>query len=457
MKLSERLEIEKNKVAPSFTPLVQGIGGVQKEVFLINEKWPDADHANIDDIDPEELCLEMTARLGRGDGFSGSHWDGVAWSKACQTVRALWETDLWDNTGFTELRDFFSKLVKVDPRPYLVQVFYNLYFETFQSGSVRTTLIKEILQVTYKRLRTDISELVEEFDLLEPTQAPSSISYLMTDFDNPYDGLQEMGIAAPHSEGLMEECHLEFLKRLEKPLADGDSSSILRLFKWLKPKQSIPPFELGATSAIEALLLPWKDRDPSQDTKKLIVDNLIAMFGDPRLNRSGPWMVMSDAVEQVIMRWLTEANLIAFLDIVGRVIKKEEPQNYHMWPDRRKFWESMWKKKRIQAAWVALSDAGRAEAKRIAMETGSKGLLGFANVNGDLHKCFLFLKCGNKIIAEGSHNFKVHVFDEKQDTCPKLFQSSYTINRIRHGNAQFGSFTHDAYRHWEQKVLQALM
>jgi hypothetical protein len=455
MKLSERLEIEKNKVAPTFAPLVQGIGGVQKEVFLINEKWPDADHANIDDIDPEELCLEMTARLGRGDGFSGSHWDGVAWSKACQTVRALWETDLWDNAGFTELRDFFSKLVKVDPRPYLVQVFYNLYFETFQSGSVRTTLIKEILQVTYKRLRTDISELVEEFDLLEPTQAPSSISYLMTDFDNPYYGLQEMGIAAPHSEGLMEECHLEFLKRLEKELIAGDQSTILKLFNWLKPNRAVPAFELGASSAIEALLLPWEKREPPKETKKLIIDKLITMYGDPRLNRSGPWMVMSKEVEQVIMRWLTEADLIAFLDIVERVIRYESDR--HMWPARRKFWEEMWKQGHIQAAWVALSDAGKREAKRIATETDSKGLLAFGDVLGDTHRCFLFLKCGNKVVVEGSHSFKVHIYDEKQETCPQLYQERYDVNRLRRGYAKFGSFTHYASGIWMNEVKNALL
>ena len=459
MKLSERLKLGASTPSTSFASLRNSITKVEQQVQRIDKRWPDTHHASIVEIDPQALCIEMMDRLERWD------WKGVTLSKACKTVRAIWSANLWDDSKFEELRAFFSKVshseaagsAQIDPRPNLAKVFFDLYFDTFQSESRRTALLSKILEKTYKFLKQDITDLVENYDLLDPDQVASSLSYLMVDFDHPFDDLRKMGIHAPHAKGLMQACHLEFLKRLEKPLLDGDRATIETLFRWLQPGKNIPPYELvGAMTAIKALLLPWEHRDPPQEIRKLIIDKLISIYGDPRINRSGPWMVMDDTVESILMKWLTEANLIAFLDIVGRVIKKEEPQNAHMWPARRKFWETMWKNGHIEAAWVALSDAGRDEAERIALEADSQEILGCARVNGDKHKCFLFLKCGNKIIAEGSHNFKVHVFDKKQRTCPKLFKSSYTIDLIRNGHAKYGSFTHDVHRGWERKVLKAL-
>ncbi|MBV8112641.1 MAG: hypothetical protein JO012_23075, partial [Hyphomicrobiales bacterium] len=43
----------------------------------------------------------------------------------------------------------------------------------------------------------------------------------------------------------------------------------------------------------------------------------------------------------------------------------------------------------------------------------------------------LILRIGGKIVVEGSHGYKVHVFDERNPAAPKLFQSHYDCERIR--------------------------
>ena len=444
--------------------------GINKQLNLIHQKWPDIKHVGLDGVDPIELCDEMNARIGDGNGFSGSNWDGVSWVKVCQTVRALWEGNLWKAEKFSRLREFLRELALIDPRSYLIRSFYNVYLETFVSGSIRSEVLARLLKHTHQHLSVNVTQLAKDFDLFNPEETPVSISYLMLDSDTPYYELKKMGIPSPHSKGLMLECHSEYLNRLAKQINRSEMEAIRALLEWMKPEGVSTPYDLAAIPTINTLLSPWKDTEPNKAIQNLIMDSLVSMFGDPRLVRSGPWMVIEPEIEQVVMRWLTQANLIAFLDIVSRVIRTEK--DYHMWPARRKFWKKQWSNGHIDAAWVALSDAGRREALQLARETKSKGLLAFADINfsgnsNDKGKCFLFIKCKNKIIVEGSHNFKVHIFDQSQDSCPKLFQHQhkeekmnygfrsahgYPINKIRYGKPLYEAFIHDVAGRWMAKV-----
>lgn len=478
MKLSETLSTGRSGEMRMSALNLTSFSGVPEQLAIIHQNWPDIENAGLVDVDPEELCTEITNRIGVGGGGDdgggdAGNWDGVSWVKICQTVRALWEGNLWGEENYACLRDFLNELAFTQPRSYLIRTFYNVYLETFALESRRSEALAKLLKHTHKHLSSSVSELANDFDLFNPSEAPSSISYLMLDTALPYQELKKLGIPAPHSKGLMLESHVEYLKRLAGPIERSDPETIRALFEWMKPDGISSPFDLAAIPTINALLSPWKDADPDEELQNLILDNLISMFGDPRLVKSGPWMVIDPEFEQIIMRWLTKANLIAFLDIVSGVIRDEK--DFHMWPNRRKFWEKQWDKGRIDAAWVALSDAGRNEALYLAKQSGSKGLMAFADVHvreSDKGKCFLFLKCGNKIVVEGSHNFRVHIFDPAQETCPKLFQYphkgtktysnfrsryGYPIDEIRYGNPKYDPITHDAGGRWMEKVERVLL
>jgi hypothetical protein len=128
----------------------------------------------------------------------------------------------------------------------------------------------------------------------------------------------------------------------------------------------------------------------------------------------------------VILRWLTGENIRFFLDVVSEV------EDSHMWVPRRKFWLGLHERGRIDAAWVAFSDSAAKEAKRRG--AGGKGTLRFGVQTagyGRANTSLLILKIGRKIVVEGSHSYKVHIFDESNQRAPTLYQWRYDCEAVR--------------------------
>ena len=99
-----------------------------------------------------------------------------------------------------------------------------------------------------------------------------------------------------------------------------------------------------------------------------------------------------------------------------------------MWAPREKFWLTLYNQKRIDAAWVAFSDAGAALARRKA---GNRTIpFGRQTAGGDRSgTCLLILKIGGKIVVEGSSNSKIHIFDERNPRAPRLLSTFLRLRR----------------------------
>ena len=86
--------------------------------------------------------------------------------------------------------------------------------------------------------------------------------------------------------------------------------------------------------------------------------------------------------------------------------------------------------------------------------------LSFATINGDVserNKCFLIMRFGDRVVVEGSHNFKVRIFSQAQPDCPQLYQAVYQPKRfMRHVVPQYGAFTHDFHGNWKNHVLDKI-
>jgi hypothetical protein len=113
------------------------------------------------------------------------------------------------------------------------------------------------------------------------------------------------------------------------------------------------------------------------------------------------------------------------MDVVSAV------ETSHMWDPRRRFWLQLHKERRIDSAWVALSDEGVRRAREMAQ--GRPGLaFGRQTARGSrVSTCLLVLKVGSRIVVEGSHSYKVHVFKEGSSKTPKLYQPRYDCEEIR--------------------------
>ena len=126
-----------------------------------------------------------------------------------------------------------------------------------------------------------------------------------------------------------------------------------------------------------------------------------------------------------------------------------------MWAPRRVFWLDLYRDGHIQEAWVALSDEGRRIADRRAREARDNTLLCFGRqtVGGArANTSLLILRVNRRIVVEGSHNYKVHVFRPGEPGCPSLYLNAYDCESVR--ESQPG---HEARSHigdWQAWVRQ---
>lgn len=147
------------------------------------------------------------------------------------------------------------------------------------------------------------------------------------------------------------------------------------------------------------------------------------------------------------LRWLTGENIRFFLDVVSEV------EDSHMWAPRRRFWLGLHEQGRIDAAWVAFDDAGAQLAhRRVSRRSdGATKSYGRQTAAGRATTSLLVMKIGRKIVVEGSHSYKIHIFDESSANAPRLYLDGYDCERIRHLP---GALTKAHQRHWEGWVLE---
>jgi hypothetical protein len=158
-----------------------------------------------------------------------------------------------------------------------------------------------------------------------------------------------------------------------------------------------------------------------------MTQSLVLLYGDPRVERSGVWSGVSDNVLSVLFRWLTGENIRFFLDVVSAV------EESHMWPlAESSGWDST--NRDALTRHGLFSGSAVACAKRHLATRGDGALLKFGRQSAGGSRAdtsLLILKIGNKIVVEGSHNYKVHIFREDNLRSPRLYQPTYDCEAIR--------------------------
>lgn len=129
-------------------------------------------------------------------------------------------------------------------------------------------------------------------------------------------------------------------------------------------------------------------------------------------------------------------------------------QDSHMWPPRRNFWMKLYNQGRIDAAWVAFSPSAADYARRNLM--GGRGqsserrfgrqIAGGARSNTSL----LIMKIGRKIVVDGCHSYRTHIFDEGHRSAPPLFAASCDCDGIM--RSAYRSKSHASIHSWMEWV-----
>lgn len=402
-------------------------------------RWPDV-IANPPEKDRERLVAIVRERYERED------WEGTRLSLMTSAARALFDQDRRNRQDLADLRDFYYRETKASTRAGFLGGMFSVYMESFDAAADHTGQLAAALTNAVEHMGARWRKLLEAVpDMLSPAFVADAIARKMIDMDHPWSGLQQLGVRSPHAPGLMNAAHLAYLMRLEPHLDTRDEME--RLINWLKPDTQQAK-TTGAGEAISALLGHWVKRSPAPDDLRYLTENIIGIYGDPRVQRGGIWSAVQEDRMAVILRWLTGENIRFFLDVVSEV------EDSHMWEPRRKFWLGLHNQKRIDGAWVAFSEDAELAAKRRSEAMGSRGTLkfGLQTARGNRRNTsLLILKIGRKIVVEGSHDYKVHIFDETDKRAPSLYRTRYDCEDIRLiGTAKAKSHQSG----WERWVLE---
>ena len=448
--LSERLRKGSSTVRRpmSAEPVV-----VLRAAARVARRWP---HVEVEpaETDPEQLVQDMDRRRRSGD------WSDFYWADLTRATRALIDSGLCRNRRYGRLLEFLLDQVRPGVnRPYL-RTLFRKYMETFNPGSRLTRSLAPVLKDHWREAALPVEALVTRFRIFDLDPAPSQvIAAFMVGQDDPFAALREIGVEAPHGPGLMTAAHRFFVSSLAPRIGKGESASTHRLLSWLKPASEGRPLEgAGAAQAIDALLEPWERRAPDRDLQHLIEARLLAAYGDPRIQSTGVWSLISTGARRVILQWLAGATIQVFFDIVTQAVAGGP--SAHMWPARRSLWKDLFDEARITEAWFALSEAGNRVAERLQREHGEIRLAFGRNrsqSSQDRSKCLLIMNVQGRWVVEGSHVFPTWVFPPGDLSVLTPYEDLYTCEQFRdiQGPEQPERITHSRTT-WRNKVLTAL-
>lgn len=444
-RLSQLLE-RKHWVARK--PMPEDPVAVRREGDRICRRWPDVETEDIE-TDAETLALEMDQRRRDDD------WQDFYWADATRAAGAFLGGSLWQEERFVGLLNFLFLQIGPDAHPAYLSAMFRKYLETFNPDSRLTRKLAEHLGRCWQKTGLPISQLVDRFAIFDIDAAPHRmIAQYMDEMPEPFRRLRAEGLEAPHGPGLMQLAHRYFVSALEPRIADGDSAAAEKMLEWLDPGSDWSPLQgPDAGKAIDALLLPWKERDPEEGLKKTIETRLINAYKDLRVQDAGVWSACSNDARWVILKWLAGATIRTFFDIVT------EADKTHMWSDRKTLWIGLHEQSRITEAWFALSDFGSRIANRLGSEREHTNLEFARNRSlkaQDRNKCLLIMNVDGRWVVEGSHNFPTWVFPPGKLSSLKPYESQYTCDEIRdiRGREQPERIVH--LGDWRNKVLTAI-
>lgn len=409
----------------------------------IHDRWPNI-VVKPQDRDREVLVQAMRQRLDHDD------WSGATMSDVTSAAVALFDEERRARADLAALRQFYCAEVSCNNNASFLRSMFEVYVESYVPRAPHTIELARALSQSRNKIGGQWEKLITSFpECLDPNRAHAMLAERMVQMASPWNELRALGLRSPHAPGLMEYAHLRFVEHISPEL--HELVVMERLFGWLKPEGKQARVS-GAAEAISALLAPWQIKAPSADVERYLTENLLLLYGDPRVRgENANWSGVPSHLRAIIERWLTGENIRFFLDVVSAV-EKDLAQN-HMWPPRKKFWLDLHKQKRIDAAWVAFSAAGVEHARTSAAE--NKFLrFGKQTAGGTREKTsLLVLKIGGKIVIEGSHTYKVYVFRDDHPKAPKLYEKNYDCEEIRHIP---GSWSTSHNGDWQGRVLEKI-
>jgi hypothetical protein len=227
----------------------------------------------------------------------------------------------------------------------------------------------------------------------------------------------------------------------------------LRLIEW-GHRNGRFAYDAAWPDYAKTLVEPWEPTRKAttipEDHKTTILNELIAYAGDPRTGSRMRWSALDGTLaKQIVLRWLTRASVLQFLDIVDRTADRR------MWAFRRAFWTSYLEANHIDAAWVAFGENGVRLATEAAKHSDDESMRQYGRVQNSTGRtpdhAALIMQIGDLVIADWSHKGKYNIWRKGDRGAPQLFRSQYTGYELSSGPLNGSHVSPDTFS-WQNRV-----
>lgn len=428
-----------SKASPIRSRAFSGLGEINRAVGRVTARWPDA-ISKPDDRDREKMAQEMSRRI------RDWNWSNMTTQRVLSAAVAVFDKKRRERDDLSDVRSFYIDEITTREQGVFLDGMVQIYIESFEEKAHHTQRFARALALRKDTLGGRSQIMISALpDLFRPGRAASALAEIMLTSEDPYDALKSIGLSRPHESGLSKAAHTVFVAKLGPQLDQAPSRR--KLFNWITPDAG-SILQTGGGIAIEALLAVWRTKTPPDKLRDEISEAIISAYNDPRLHAGGIWSGFDPELKSVLLRWLTHQDMKFFCDMVTAT------QNSHMWPPRRDFWLKLYEDKMIDEAWVAFGSEARRYAQHNLIR-GGKTDVG-RRFGNQLHRgggtSLLVMRIGNKIVVDGCHSYKTHIFRVDDPKAPKLYQRTYYCDDIM--RASRNSKPHNSIHNWSQWVLQ---
>jgi hypothetical protein len=435
-------------------PAVPELRCIETAVQKVHERWPDV-AVSVNSREREALAVRLRDRVANDD------WEGARISFVLAAASAVFDPERRDRADLAQARGFLIEELRASRSETFLSGMLSVHLESYVVNGAHTRMIASALDVVRGRMSPSVQGLLKEVpELLDAADGPRRLASRMVRMTDPFLKLSRAGLRNPHGPGFMERAH-EVLSALVAPELTGQAR-IDWYIDWIRPPGR-DARTIGAEQAIEALTSPWINETPSDLLRSHLVEALIEMYGDPRIRSGGVWAGIDRAHMEVIHRWLTREDMRFFTGVV------DAAQKNAMWPPRRDFWLQLFDEGKIDAAWVAFSSQAFSYARQNLMREDARNAdsrFGYQAARPSSNTSLLIMRIGDKIMVDGCHSYRTHVFHKDDPMAPKLFQEGYDCDEIMrasdkrrdtasrgHGSPTNGSI--ETWKRWVRDMINA--
>lgn len=428
------------KLSPLVLPELTRLIAAKKRVL---DRWPDL-VPDPPERDHEAIILQMLGLL------DSNRWEDVKMSFVLRAMKVAFGPNFRKRGDVAPIIDFAFAELEATTQSTFLNAMVAIYLSSYEPKAdhsldlgAKITAKRDLLSGKWRAIDDTYPTL------FDASRAHDDIAASMVNMDEPWQGLKANGFPNPHATGLMDHVHAAYVDKIRPNL--NMESWLDVMFKWLNPEPGKRKTS-GSIEVIEAVLGHWVRKTASDQTRQAVTEHLTNQYNDPRTNRS-LWVGVAEDYMNVIFSWLTREDLRFFTSVVDATQK--DPQ----WQPRKKFWLKLYDEGLIEQAWVAFCPSAERHARTHLIRSGyADNVRRFAKQSkggARLDTSILIMKIGSKIVVDGCHNYRTHIFNIDDPVTPRMFRSEYDCDADVMELAPW-SKAHNSIPAWSQWVRESI-